>query len=130
MAQEAARYEVKAAATVSGGVVRGNRLLLAQLVGNLVANAVAYNVPDGTVDVGVESGLLTVTNTGPVVAAADIPALFEPFRRGEGRDRMGPGAGLGLSIVRSIAEAHSGTVTAEPGPAGGLAVTVPLPVVS
>ena len=56
MAQEAARHEVKAAATVSGGVVRGNRLLLAQLVGNLVANAVAYNVPDGTVDVGVESG--------------------------------------------------------------------------
>ncbi|NUK90185.1 ATP-binding protein, partial [Streptomyces lunaelactis] len=41
---------------------------------------------------------------------------------------MGPGAGLGLSIVRSIAEAHGGTVTAEPGPEGGLAVTVTLPV--
>ncbi|NUK55682.1 HAMP domain-containing histidine kinase, partial [Streptomyces lunaelactis] len=39
-----------------------------------------------------------------------------------------PGAGLGLSIVRSIAEAHGGTVTAEPGPEGGLAVTVTLPV--
>ncbi|MDQ0942047.1 cell wall metabolism sensor histidine kinase WalK [Streptomyces sp. V1I1] len=127
VAEEAARYEVKAAVG-RGGVVRGNRLLLAQLVGNLVANAVAYNVPDGTVDVACADGVLTVRNTGPVVAAEDVPALFEPFRRGEGRDRMGPGAGLGLSIVRSIADAHGGTVTAEPGPEGGLAVTVTLPV--
>jgi signal transduction histidine kinase len=127
VAEEAARYEVKAAVG-RAGVVRGNRLLLAQLVGNLVANAVAYNVPDGTVDVACADGVLTVRNTGPVVAAEDVPALFEPFRRGEGRDRMGPGAGLGLSIVRSIADAHGGTVTAEPGPEGGLAVTVTLPV--
>ncbi|MGV9311076.1 HAMP domain-containing sensor histidine kinase [Streptomyces sp. NPDC003691] len=109
-------------------VVRGNRPLLSQLVRNLVANAVAYNVPDGTVDVILSGGVLTVENTGPVIPAADVPALFEPFRRGEGRDRMGPGAGLGLSIVRSIAEAHGGSVTARPGPAGGLTVTVSLPV--
>ncbi|HZX39896.1 MAG TPA: ATP-binding protein [Streptomyces sp.] len=131
VAEEAARYEVKASVGCGSGgawVVRGNRLLLAQLVGNLVANAVAYNVPGGTVDAVCADGVLTVRNTGPVVAAEDVPALFEPFRRGEGRDRMGPGAGLGLSIVRSIADAHGGTVTAEPGPEGGLAVTVSLPV--
>ncbi|MFJ2111461.1 MULTISPECIES: ATP-binding protein [unclassified Streptomyces] len=110
-------------------LVRGNRLLLGQLLGNLLANAVRYNVPDGTVDVEVKGGSFVVRNTGPMVEEADIPALFEPFRRGEGRDRMGRGAGLGLSIVRSIAEAHGGTVTAVPGGAGGgLAVTVTLPV--
>ncbi|MFI6703890.1 sensor histidine kinase [Streptomyces sp. NPDC050509] len=109
--------------------VRGNRLLLGQLVGNLLANAVSYNVPGGTVDVEVTGAVLVVRNTGPEVAAADVPALFEPFRRGEGRDRMGRGAGLGLSIVRSIAEAHGGTVDAVPGgDGGGLVVTVTLPV--
>lgn len=112
--------------------VRGNRMLLAQLVANLLANAVTYNVPDGTVDVALVTAgggaLLEVRNTGPVVDAADIPGLFEPFRRGEGKDRMGRGSGLGLSIVRSIAVAHGGTVTAVPGPGGGLAVTVRLPV--
>ncbi|MEV1035403.1 HAMP domain-containing sensor histidine kinase [Streptomyces sp. NPDC050204] len=112
--------------------VRGNRLLLAQLVANLLANAVTYNVPGGTVDVSLVAvrgaALLKVRNTGPMVDAADIPGLFEPFRRGEGKDRMGRGSGLGLSIVRSIAVAHGGTVTAVPGPEGGLAVTVRLPV--
>ncbi|MEU6942369.1 histidine kinase dimerization/phospho-acceptor domain-containing protein, partial [Streptomyces rubiginosohelvolus] len=80
--------------------VRGNRLLLSQLVSNLLANAVTYNVPDGSVDITLaEDGALVVRNTGPVVSEADIAGFFEPFRRGEGRDWMGPGSGLGLSIV-------------------------------
>ncbi|MFI2080695.1 sensor histidine kinase [Streptomyces rubiginosohelvolus] len=110
--------------------VRGNRLLLAQLVANLLANAVTYNVPGGSVEVALsDEGALLVRNTGPVVSEADVAGFFEPFRRGEGRDRMGPGSGLGLSIVRSIAVAHGGTATAVPGPeGGGLAVTVRLPV--
>ncbi|MEU4500023.1 HAMP domain-containing sensor histidine kinase [Streptomyces sp. NPDC024089] len=131
VAEETARHPGVEAAT-GLCTVRGNRLLLAQLVANLLANAVTYNVPDGTVDVSLVTvrgaALLKVRNTGPVVDAADIPGLFEPFRRGEGRDRMGRGSGLGLSIVRSIAVAHGGTVTAVPGPEGGLAVTVRLPV--
>ncbi|MFE7706584.1 sensor histidine kinase [Streptomyces sp. NPDC057486] len=132
VAEEAARYpSVQVSAQPCG--IRGNRLLLAQLVANLLANAVTYNVPDGTVEVslargGAGEGVLEVRNTGPVVAETDIPGFFEPFRRGEGRDRMGPGSGLGLSIVRSIAVAHDGTVTAVPRPGGGLAVTVRLPV--
>ena len=73
--------------------VRGNRLLLSQLVSNLLANAVTYNVPDGSVDITLaEDGALVVSNTGPVVSEADIAGFFEPFRRGEGRDR-GRGSG-------------------------------------
>ncbi|WSD69473.1 HAMP domain-containing histidine kinase [Streptomyces sp. NBC_01591] len=131
VAEEAARHPGVRADT-HFCTVRGNRMLLAQLVANLLVNAVTYNVPDGTVDVSLVTAgggaLLEVRNTGPVVDAADIPGLFEPFRRGEGKDRMGRGSGLGLSIVRSIAVAHGGTVTAVPGPGGGLAVTVRLPV--
>ncbi|MFE7128414.1 sensor histidine kinase [Streptomyces sp. NPDC057617] len=134
--EEAARFGLdKSVSVIDAAVVRGNRLLLGQLVGNLLTNAVTYNVPGfkvpdgtGTVDIEVNGAVLVVRNTGPVVAEEDVPALFEPFRRGEGRDRMGRGAGLGLSIVRSIAEAHGGRVTAAPGGAGGgLAVTVKLP---
>ncbi|MFC9702424.1 ATP-binding protein [Streptomyces sp. NPDC056943] len=126
----AEEYE-DAEVALSGGVVRGSRVLLGQLVRNLVANAVAYNVPGGAVHVRAEGGVLTVVNTGPVVPPEQVPGLFEPFRRGEGRDRMGPGAGLGLSIVRSIAVAHGGSVTATARSAaegGGLTVTVTLPV--
>ncbi|MFF8291516.1 ATP-binding protein [Streptomyces sp. NPDC016309] len=127
VAEECARYGVEEVSG-AGGVVPGNRVLLGQLVRNLVANAVAYNVPGGWVRVTVDGGVLTVANTGPVIAEADVPGLFEPFRRGEGRDRMGPGAGLGLSIVRSVATAHGGTVTAGCRDGGGLVVTVRLPV--
>lgn len=127
VADEAAGHGVPVSVT-DAGTVRGSRLLLGRLVANLLANAVTYNVPGGTVDVSVEGTTLVVRNTGPVVASGEIPGLFEPFRRGEGRDRMGPGAGLGLSIVRSVAVAHGGSVTALPGGArGGLEVTVELP---
>ncbi|MER5886051.1 HAMP domain-containing sensor histidine kinase [Streptomyces sp. NPDC001941] len=143
VAQECARYGVPGPAA-DPCVVRGNRVLLGQLAGNLLANAVAYNVPGGSVrvrvtgdDGGAGGGggaggaggavVLSVVNSGEAVPASEVEGLFEPFRRGAGRDRMGPGAGLGLSIVRSVAVAHGGTATAEPGPEGGLAVTVRLP---
>jgi len=58
-----------------------------------------------------------------------VPTLFEPFRRVSGAERTGDSrnAGLGLSIVRSVAQAHGGRVEAQPGKGGGLVVTVRLP---
>ncbi|WP_216214440.1 sensor histidine kinase [Amycolatopsis aidingensis] len=106
--------------------VAGDEVLLERLVENLVRNALHYNEPGGEVTVRVGgTAALVVTNTGPEVTEAEIPALFEPFRR-HGTERTGAtgGVGLGLSIVRSVAQAHGGEVHAEPGPAGGLQVTV------
>ncbi|MFJ7209950.1 sensor histidine kinase [Streptomyces sp. NPDC098789] len=108
--------------------VWGNSTLLARLTANLLANAVAYNrEEDSWVRVTVHGdGVLTVTNPGPTVHESEVEALFEPFRRGASRDRTGTGSGLGLSIVRSIALAHGGKVSAVSGPPaeGGLIVTV------
>jgi signal transduction histidine kinase len=110
--------------------VRGDPILLERLAANLVDNAMRYNVPDGTVWVrtgtdGLQS-VLTVDNTGPMLTAASVDKLFEPFRRL--RDRTGDGGfGLGLAIVRSIATAHGGQAVAAARPEGGLSVTVVLP---
>jgi signal transduction histidine kinase len=124
---EAAAAGISLHASVRPMPVHGDPVLLERLVQNLVRNAVAYNVAGGEVRVEGAGRRLTVSNTGPVVAAYEIPGLFEPFRRLTDRVGSAEGSGLGLSIVRSIVVAHGGTVTAEPRPDGGLAVTVELP---
>ncbi|MDE3723495.1 ATP-binding protein [Nocardiopsis sp. N85] len=112
--------------------VTGEPVLVAHLVRNLVDNAVRYNVDGGWVRVEVgttaDRAVLRVVNTGPRVRDADV--LFEPFHRGDDArlHRSRSGSGLGLSIVRSIAEAHGGTVSALPRPEGGLTVTIGFPV--
>ncbi|MBM2614998.1 HAMP domain-containing protein [Actinoplanes sp. LDG1-06] len=105
--------------------VLGDPVLLTQLVRNLVDNAVRYNVPDGSVLVSLSpDGPLTVENTGPVIEPGEVERLFEPFQRGAGRTGHTDGAGLGLSIVRAVATATGGEVTARPRDGGGLVVDV------
>jgi signal transduction histidine kinase len=109
--------------------VPGDPELLERLVTNLVQNAIHYNSRGGSVTVEVgDHPALVVVNTGPKVPPDQVNALFEPFRRLD-RDRTAhrTGAGLGLSIVRSVAHAHHGGVSATPNPGGGLWVTVKLP---
>ncbi|MGP9019900.1 sensor histidine kinase [Streptomyces sp. BR1] len=126
--EEAARYPCVTVTVSSAMYVSGNRALLSRLTANLLANAVTYHEDGGKVEVALSDGELTVSNPGGAVVPPEAVAdLFEPFRRGEGRDRLGPGAGLGLSIVRSVAVAHGGAATATPLVGGGLAVTVALP---
>jgi signal transduction histidine kinase len=128
------------AAHVSGPEIRldlaeagttGDPVLLERLVQNLVENGVRHNVAGGWVRVATSGAdgqaVLEVSNTGPVVPRYEVAGLFEPFHR-LGTDRLaGPGVGLGLSIVRAVARAHGGEVSAEPRDGGGLIVTVTLP---
>jgi signal transduction histidine kinase len=111
--------------------VVGDPGLLDRLAGNLIENAVRYNHLGGKLWVRTGSddtyAWLVVGNTGFEVDPADVPGLFEPFRRG-GRERTGArGSGLGLSIVRAVCDAHGGAVAAVALDGGGLEVTVTLP---
>lgn len=107
-------------------VVPGDPVLLRHLLTNLVRNAVQYNHPDGHVLVLVrcDASTVTVANSGPRIPADRIPELFEPFHRLDGDRTASSGHGLGLSIAASIAQAHHATLTADPGPEGGLALTL------
>ncbi|MDG4822199.1 HAMP domain-containing sensor histidine kinase [Asanoa sp. WMMD1127] len=116
----------------SSAPTAGDPVLLERLAQNLVENAIRHNVASGSVTVTTGSSaseaVLTVTNTGPVIPAYEVPGLFEPFRRLTDRVGSARGTGLGLSIVRSVARAHGGDVAAVPRPEGGLEVSVSLPL--
>jgi signal transduction histidine kinase len=121
---------VRLDAALEPAMVEGDAALLERLVANLIENGVRYNRPGGYVRVRTRAGAgtaaLQVENTGPPVEPAAAARLAEPFER-LGRDADGRGAGLGLSIVRAVSEAHGGTLSIEPRPEGGLVVSVRLP---
>jgi len=114
----------------------GSHALLLQLTTNLVHNAIVHNLPEqGTVwvktSVHPNAVALTVENTGEKLTSQLASTLVEPFHRGSERIRTHhAGVGLGLAIVESITQAHDGTLTLTPRPAGGLCVTVHLPAAS
>lgn len=118
--------------TLAPLAVTGDRTLLGHLVRNLLTNAVRHNRAGGRLTLATSAeGELTVSNTGPVIDPADVPRLLEPFRRSAERQHTaGEGAGLGLSIVASIARAHGAELTARanPAPDGGLTIRLRFPV--
>jgi signal transduction histidine kinase len=137
-AAQQAGVEIRTA--LASAPVAGDPALLERLVHNLLDNAIRYNLAEHGW-VAVTSGLddataqLTVENPGPVVTTYEIPGLFEPFRRLTITERRAAvsgdhGAGLGLSIVRSVAHAHGGDVHATPRPDGGLTIHVRLPALA
>jgi two-component system sensor histidine kinase VanS len=111
----------------------GSHALLLQMTTNLVQNAIVHNLPEhGTVwittSIHPKVVVLTVENTGEQIPPELVSTLGEPFRRGTERIRTdNAGVGLGLAIVQSISQAHSGILTLAPRTAGGLRVTVQLP---
>ena len=107
---------------------------LQQVLWNLLSNAVKFTPDGGEVRVRVSrcgnTGELTVADSGSGIARDFLPAVFEPFRQADGSStRLYDGLGLGLSIVKHLVEAHSGSVAVEsPGEGRGATFTVRLPL--
>jgi signal transduction histidine kinase len=110
---------------------RGQPELFERMVANLLENGIRHNEPGGHLEVStrVQAGRvqLVVANGGRHIDPAEAATLTEPFRR---LDRGTGGFGLGLSIVRSVAEAHGGSVDLRAPETGGLEVTVELPALA
>jgi signal transduction histidine kinase len=107
---------------VAPAVVQGDRQRLTQAVMNLVGNAFEHTRPDVKVSLGAHANgtwtRISVTDDGQGIAADERQRLFERFARGRSGRRRTEGAGLGLSIVKAIAEGHGGTVELETGDQG------------
>ena len=110
--------------------VLGDQALLTELVDNLLDNAIRHNIEGGYVEVQTRaltvSAVIDVTNSGPLIASAEVAGLLEPFRRAS-QQRVGGGYGLGLSVVRAVAKAHDGHVDLDALSNGGLHARVTLP---
>jgi signal transduction histidine kinase len=118
---------------LEAAVTEGDPELIERLISNLLDNALRHNVDGGHVELSTrqqgDRALLIVENSGQMIAPEEIETMFEPFRR-LGPARTGPDSGqhgLGLSIVRAVAEAHHAEVDARPRPGGGLLITVAFP---
>lgn len=113
--------------------VRADAGRLEQMLRNLISNARRHTPDDGRVEIhAMRDGdcvRIAVADTGCGIPAEHLPHVFERFYRADpSRDRTTGGAGLGLAIVRRLAEAHGGTVTAaSPGQGKGTTVTITLP---
>jgi signal transduction histidine kinase len=129
----ARKLTVHHAAGREGAWVDGSPALLHRMADNVIDNAIGHNTDGGWVSVTTTADgpdvRLVVETGGDVFDQAQVDQLTQPFRR-LGADRTGTdrGAGLGLSIVAAIAEAHGGSVRLTARPEGGLRVAIELPL--
>jgi heavy metal sensor kinase len=111
--------------------IPGDSERLAQVVTNLLTNAIQYNLPDGEVRVKLESqdgmAVLTVSDTGAGISAEDLPRVFERFYRAD-KSRSTGGNGLGLAISKAVVEAHGGTIEVSSEENAGTTFRVRLPL--
>jgi signal transduction histidine kinase len=129
---EVVRLRIKVETSITSALLEGDPDLIERLVTNLLDNAIGHNVEGGSVHVSIGTtdghAVVSIANTGPEIPATEVDRLFQPFQRlGTRRASHTKGHGLGLSIVRAIATAHGATITACPGPHGGLSVDVIFP---
>lgn len=121
--------------TAESVVVLGDPARLAQVLRNLVGNAIQHTATGTPVHVEVtrvgDEAIIRVNDEGPGIPSADLPHLFERFWRAEpSRSRATGGSGLGLSIVASIVEAHGGAIRVRSDETSGTTFTVSLPAMA
>ncbi len=126
------RHRVVLEACSGSVLVRGRSELLRRALENVIRNSIRHALADASVHVRVgtpEGGsvCVSVSDHGPGIPEDELSGVFEPFVHGRG---AGAGHGLGLSIVRRTIEAHGGAVSAVNIPAGGLCVSMELPVIT
>jgi heavy metal sensor kinase len=123
---------VKIISELSALEITGDSERLAQVVTNLLTNAIQYNLADGEVRVKLESqngmAVFTVSDTGRGIAAEDLPRVFERFYRAD-KSRSTGGNGLGLAISKAVVKAHGGTIEVASEENVGTIFTVRLPTV-
>lgn len=108
-------------------LVRASPARLDRAIANLLDNACQWtDACAGPIEVSVHEGVLEVRDHGPGIAEEDLPRVFDRFYRAADA-RASPGAGLGLAIVRQVAELHGGAVHAANDPGGGARLTLELP---
>jgi signal transduction histidine kinase len=122
--------DVKIFTELSSLEISGDSERLAQVVTNLLTNAIQYNRDGGEVRVKSEShnglAILTFSDTGAGIAPEDLPRVFERFYRAD-KSRSSGNAGLGLAISKAIVEAHGGTIEVSSEEEVGTIFTVRLP---
>jgi two-component system, OmpR family, sensor histidine kinase MprB len=105
--------------------VEGAPATIERAIWNLLDNAAKWSAPGSRVEVKVADGEVVVRDHGPGIDEEDLPKVFDRFYRAPAA-RGRPGSGLGLSIVRQVAEAHGGRVVAERAEGGGTRMTLRL----
>ena len=113
--------------------VLADRDRVSQILVNLLSNAIKYSREGGSIRINIartdKEAKITVEDDGPGIPEDELPHIFERFYRADkSRNRLTGGSGLGLAIVRSIAEAHGGSVFAESHEGSGTIITVLLPI--
>jgi signal transduction histidine kinase len=102
------------------------------VIDNLLDNAIKYSPRGGAIEtcIGVEGhyAVLSVTDVGEGIPAADLPHIFERFRRGRNVEGRIPGTGIGLSGVQRIIELHKGRIAVRSQVGQGTTFTVHLPI--
>jgi signal transduction histidine kinase len=130
--EDAGRRGIEVSTALSAAATKGDPRLVESMVANLVDNAIRYNVTGGRVAISTVSvagqATLRITNTGAQIPPSQVDRLLQPFQRlGGVRTGNGDGYGLGLSIVRAIADAHGATLAVRAQPEGGLDIEVTFP---